>query len=437
MNEKKLTKEQKEKMKKYAVFALMGIICAGFMWFIFSPSAKEKAKKEQTAGFNADIPMPKEGNMINDKREAYEKEQVKQRQEERMRSLQDFSALLGDSSTSKKEVDLSLMNDNAASSSSKSKGEGITPIQKSVNAYKDINRSLGNFYETPKKDPEKEALKRQIEELQAKVNDSENGKNEEDRQLKIMEKSMQMAAKYMPGAVGTTEFPATSVGAAAPAKELPAAAKEKTAANPAAVPVAGVRGKTVSMLQPEMSNEAFMETFSQPRNLGFLTAATDTTAPVKNTVSACVHSDQTLMDGQYVRIRLLEPIKAGNILIPEGTLISGMSKIQGERMDIFVSTLEYAGMIIPVKLQVYDTDGQQGIFIPDLQELSAVKEIAANMGTNAGTSINLSNDAGEQFVADMGRNLIQGVSQFASKKLREIKVHLKAGYRIFLMPGKN
>jgi hypothetical protein len=58
------------------------------------------------------------------------------------------------------------------------------------------------------------------------------------------------------------------------------------------------------------------------------------------------------------------------------------------------------------------------------------------MGTSAGTSINLSNDAGEQFVADMGRNLIQGVSQFAAKKLREVKVHLKTGYRVALLCDK-
>jgi hypothetical protein len=77
---------------------------------------------------------------------------------------------------------------------------------------------------------------------------------------------------------------------------------------------------------------------------------------------------------------------------------------------------------------VYDTD---------LQELSAAKEIVANMGTSAGTSFNINSDAGEQFIADMGRNLIQGVSQFTAKKLREIKVHLKAGYRVFLLPEGN
>jgi hypothetical protein len=65
--------------------------------------------------------------------------------------------------------------------------------------------------------------------------------------------------------------------------------------------------------------------------------------------------------------------------------------------------------------------------------LNAAKEIVANTGTSAGTSINLSSDATKQFAADMGRNLLQGVSQFTAKKLREVKVHLKAGYRIYLL----
>jgi hypothetical protein len=59
------------------------------------------------------------------------------------------------------------------------------------------------------------------------------------------------------------------------------------------------------------------------------------------------------------------------------------------------------------------------------------------MGTNAGTSISLSSDAGEQFAADMGRSVVQGVSQFFSRKMREVKVNLKAGYRVFLLPEGN
>src|SRR5690606_31991801 len=85
-----LTSQQKQKMKKYAVFALMFIVFGASLWLIFAPSKDEKAKTEATTGFNADIPMPKEEGIIGDKKSAYEDEQLKQKQEEKMRSLQDF-----------------------------------------------------------------------------------------------------------------------------------------------------------------------------------------------------------------------------------------------------------------------------------------------------------------------------------------------------------
>ena len=49
-----LTSQQKQKMKKYAVFALMFIVFGASLWLIFAPSKDEKAKTEATTGFNAD-----------------------------------------------------------------------------------------------------------------------------------------------------------------------------------------------------------------------------------------------------------------------------------------------------------------------------------------------------------------------------------------------
>jgi conjugative transposon TraM protein len=433
----KLSNEQKQKMKKYAVFALMGIICAGCIWLIFAPSAEEKAKKEAQSGFNAEIPDPKNTGIVGDKATAYEQEQMKQKQVERMRSLSDFSSLLGENNP-KQTDDLALMTDEPAKT-----GGGVSstpkpaPVQNSVNAYRDMNRNLGSFYEKPREDPEKERLKEELEELKMRMDESESRKNSTENQLALMEKSFQMAAKYMPGMSG-----AQGVQPPAVATE-PANVQENTGAQgtvsgkTAVVPVGQVRAQTVSLLQAEMSGAEFIETYSQERNMGFYTATAEATGGIKNTISACIHDNQTVTDGQNVRLRLLEPMRAGNMLIPRSALLSGTAKIQGERLGITVNYMEYRGAILPVELKVYDLDGMQGIFIPNLQELNAAKEIVANMGTSAGTSINLSNDAGEQFAADMGRNLIQGVSQFTAKKLREVKVHLKAGYRVFLMPEGN
>jgi conjugative transposon TraM protein len=419
-----LSAEQKRALKKYAVFALMGIICAGCIYLIFAtPSGKAK---QAGAGFNTEIPLPKEATLIGDKRDAYEREHIKQQQSERMRSLEDFSSLFGEKAI-ETDDDLSLITDRPAPQTG---GGGQNPrrpqssIQSSAQTYREMNRMLGSFYEQPREDPQKEALQQELDELKARLNESENSKNSVDKQLEIMEKSFQMASKYMPGLSPENAIEHATDTGAAPGKTAVAS-------------VTQVREQTVSSLHAQMSGAEFVETYSQPRNMGFLTATSQTEIVKRNTILACIHANQTVMNGQSVRLRLLEPVHVGGMYISRNILLSGIAKFQGERLEITVNSLENNGAILPILLKVYDLDGQAGIFIPNLQELNAAKEIAANMGTSVGTSINLSSDAGEQFITDMGRNLIQGISQFAAKKLREVKVHLKAGYRVFLLPDES
>lgn len=428
-----LSNEQKQKMKKYAIFALMFTIFGACLWLIFAPSEDEKAKTEAMQGFNADIPMPKEEGIVGDKKSAYENEQMKQKQDEKMRSLQDFAYMLGDEKKAPAN-DLVLMTDEPKTQKSNGYSSSRpSSIQTSVSAYKDINRTLGTFYES-KEDPEKERLARELEEIKAKLVENETKKNSVDEQMALMEKSYQIAAKYMPqmqGQQGQTSF---TDGDGKPMEG--ASTNQRNASGKInVVPVSQVRKQTVTALPQEMSNTEILQAFSQPRNMGFLTVTTEKQAETKNTITACVHDNQTIINGQSVRLRLLESMKVGNMPIPRNTIITGMGKIQGERLDILINSLEYEGAIIPVNLTVYDTDGQQGIFIPNVAEVNAAKEIVANMGTSAGTSISLTSDAGQQLAADMGRSLIQGTSQYVSKKLREVKVNLKAGYKLFLLPN--
>lgn len=430
MNESKqtLTNEQKQKIKKYAVFALLFIIFGACLWLIFAPSADEKVKTEAMQGFNADIPMPKEEGIIGDKKSAYEEAQIKQRQEEKMRSLQDFASMLGDENKGKVSTNLSLVDEEPKQTTQARYGSTSRPqssIQTSAAAYRNINRSLGTFYESPKVDPEKERLAKKLEEIKAKLEENENRKNSVDDQMALMEKSYQIAAKYMPQMQGQTQ----------PMEANGQMTFKNASGKTAVVPVTQVTQRTVSALQQDMSSTDIVLGFSQPRNFGFLTATNEAKTEVKNTIEACVHDNQTIMDGQSVRLRLLEPMRAGNALIPRNTLITGMAKIQGERLEITVVSIEFAGTIIPVQLWVYDTDGQQGLFIPNTNEMNAAKEVIANMGTSAGTSISLTSNAGQQLAADLGRSVIQGTSQYVAKKLREVKVNLKAGYKVFLLPS--
>lgn len=90
-------------------------------------------------------------------------------------------------------------------------------------------------------------------------------------------------------------------------------------------------------------------------------------------------------------------------VIPKGTVLVGGTRIQGERLEIMVNAVEYKRTILPVELEVYDLDGQQGILVPGSLEYDAAREIAANMGTSMNSSINISTDAGAQIASDLGK----------------------------------
>ena len=304
-------------------------------------------------------------------------------------------------------------------------------INASASAYRDINRTLGNFYETQKEDPEKDELKQKLEELNARLQDAESApKNTMNDQIALMEKSYELAAKYLPQGQGTPPG----------GGNMTATQPVETVKNGKAImtPIGQVQERIVSGLSQPISDSAFVADYSQPRNIGFHTAVGSEAKSDKNTIKACVHGNQTIIDGQAVRLRLLEPMRAGTVVMPRNAIVTGMCKIAGERLDIAITMLEYEGTIIPVELSVYDSDGQVGIFIPGSMEMSAIKEVAANLGGNLGTTINLNQQsAGDQLLTDLGKGAIQGASQYISKKMRIVKVHLKAGYNLMLYQNKN
>ena len=404
---RELTPQQVQQRRKMIVFPLMFLAFAGCMYLIFAPSGKEDVNVESVGGFNADIPLPAEDGIIADKQKAYEQAVTSRKQQDKIQSLQDFGFTLGDD-TEEPQEEINLMPEEDPKPQ---RGGGAS----SRAAYRDINRQLSTFYETPVVDEEKEDLKRQVAELTDRLKQQQNATPTADDQMALLEKSYELAARYMNGGQ-VAQVPVTG----------------SIERKPDAVAVQAVRETTVSGLQQPMSDADFIRAYSQPRNYGFNTAVGTGYAMGKNTVAACIHQDQTLTDGQAVKLRLLEPMQAGNIVVPKNTLVAGTAKVQGERLDILVSSIEYAGNIIPVELAVFDTDGQKGLSVPSSMEQEAFNEAMANIGSGLGTSISFAQSAGQQVAMDVTRGLLQGTSGYLAKKFRTVKVKLKAGYKVML-----
>ena len=405
---RELTPQQIQQRRKMIVFPLMFLAFAGCMYLIFAPSGKEDVNVESVGGFNADIPLPAEDGIIADKQKAYEQAVTSRKQQDKIQSLQDFGFTLDDD-TEEPQEEINLLPEEDPKPQ---RGGGAS----SRAAYRDINRQLSTFYETPPVDEEKEELKRQVAELTDRLQQQQNATPTTDDQMALLEKSYELAARYMNDGRQVAQVPVTG----------------GIERKPNAVAVQAIRETTVSGLQQPMSDSDFIRAYSQPRNYGFNTAVGTGYAMGKNTVAACIHQDQTLTDGQAVKLRLLEPMQAGNIVVPKNTLVAGTAKVQGERLDILVSSIEYAGNIIPVELAVFDTDGQKGLSIPSSMEQEAFNEAMANIGSGLGTSISFAQNAGQQVAMDVTRGLLQGTSGYLAKKFRTVKVKLKAGYKVML-----
>ena len=435
-----LTEEERQRRKKFIIYPLMFLLFAGSMWLIFAPSEKEGEK--QTKGFNTEVPDPTAAELIGDKKKVYEKEMMEEKEQERSRAMQSLSSMFGEMTGGQPEqsseelalkTDLSER-DNGFGSRTAAPQDGF---HTSASAYQDINRTLGSFYEAPREDPEKEELRARLAELENRMSSEQqspaitvNG------QMALLEKSYQLAAKYMPagGGQSSSNMPLASDGETASERKAVSTSRNGKAI---AFPVRQVSGQVVSALAQPMSDSTFRSEYVKERLYAFNTAIGVSSSTEKNTISACVHNNQTVMDGQTVRFRLLEPMSVSDREIPRNALVVGTAKLQGERLSIIISSLGYRGSIIPVELSVYDTDGQAGIFIPGSMERSAAKEIVAGMGTSVGSSVNISTDAKAQLASDLGKGLIQGTSQYFTKKMRTVKVHLKAGYKVLLYQPDN
>ena len=425
-----LTVEQKLRQKKMLIYPLMFIVFGLCIWYIFSPSKSEKLSESK--GFNTTIPMPKNKDLTDDKKAAFEQAKLEENQGEQKHSLQSLASMFNDEMKSPvasgvdKESETQSSHATGNNSGNNRSREHIAKIQNSNNAYRQVNRNLGSFFESSKVNPDNKPTNRKMEELSARIQESDNRKSTIADQIELMEKSYQMAAKYIPQgqnqgqSMGGQNYQSTG-------SSLLSSKKKRQISS-----INQQIEQTVSSL-PQAVDSVEMGNNQKPHNNGFNTASGQNLQEDRNTIKACIHENCSLITGQSVRLRLQESVKVGKTVIPPNILISGVANIQGDRLDITIQSIEYRGNIIPVELTVYDTDGQEGIFIPGSLEINAFKEMAGNIGSNMGTSISLTQSAGQQVLSGLGKGVIQSGSQYMTKKVQTINVKLKAGYKVLLL----
>ena len=377
--------ERQRKQKVMLFSAVLSCLFLVVIWLIFRPAPKRMT--DGTNGINITVPDGKEQTIEGSKQKAVERVRSEETQNRQLSTLGDNTFSLLDDGL--KPAEMPPTDD---------------PVQRAEAANRAMQAQVQDFYRTPQRNAEVEALKEQVAALQTQLD----AERRQPDALELAEQQYRLAQKYLGGS-DTVE---------------PEPKKDKT---------------RKSVMRPVRASELRASTLdpsfdlSMERNLGFLTAAGSKIVQSVPTVRACVAETQVVRVGSMVRLRLLEPVRIEGIVVPRNTPLYGQATIDNARLHIVVSSIECEGHIFAVEAIAYDLDGQPGLNVPNSKERTAMKEALASIGQTAGTSINVTRSAGQQIVSDLSRGALQASSRYVAEKLKEIKVTLKTDHRLLLI----
>ncbi|WPR73321.1 conjugative transposon protein TraM [Algoriphagus sp. NG3] len=166
-----------------------------------------------------------------------------------------------------------------------------------------------------------------------------------------------------------------------------------------------------------------------PTQNGFFGLESNAPTPnVSQSIQAIIHEEQTLVSGETVKLRLTQETTIAGVIIPKDQLVYGIASLNGDRLKISIRNIRVADAIIPVDLRIHDADGMEGIRIPG----SIPQQVSTQSGSQTlqGLGFSSFDNSLEAQATSAG---IETAKSFLSKKIRQVKVNLKAGYQVWIV----
>lgn len=155
-------------------------------------------------------------------------------------------------------------------------------------------------------------------------------------------------------------------------------------------------------------------------------------------IKAIIDEDIKAVDGSRVRLRLLDDVEIGELVVSKGAyLYATMTGFGSQRVKGNVKSLMVDDELLKVDLSIYDTDGLEGLYVPS----STFRETSKDVASSAlGRNVNMNNGTGGNSFTQWGmqavQNAYQQTSNAISKSVKKNKAKLKYGTFVYLVNGK-
>lgn len=152
-----------------------------------------------------------------------------------------------------------------------------------------------------------------------------------------------------------------------------------------------------------------------------------------NFVKAVIDENVTGYLGSRIRFRLLEDVYVGKNKVSKGSILYGqISGFTLQRVNLNIVSILNNGEILPINLSVYDTDGMQGLYVPQ----SAFREMMRELGENSVQGTTMDN-SGQGFFTSLLSRAFQSTSQTIANLIRKNKAKIKYNTHIYLINEKD
>ena len=162
--------------------------------------------------------------------------------------------------------------------------------------------------------------------------------------------------------------------------------------------------------------------------------------PEPSLIKAIIDENVKVVDGSRVRLRLLDDIEINEVMVSKGTYIYAViSGLGSQRVKGTIKSIMIDDDIVKVNLSLYDTDGLEGLYVPNSSFRDTSKDVASGAMSNTSTltSNNGNNGASlTQWGTQAITNAVQKTSNAIGKAVRKKSAKLKYGTHVYLINGR-
>lgn len=171
------------------------------------------------------------------------------------------------------------------------------------------------------------------------------------------------------------------------------------------------------------AEESYFYTITAPGLQG-----TTTEEPTEVNTRATIYGSYNLKAGDKVRLRLMEPLTLPDVTIPANVVVNGIATSGGgQRLLIKVYRIEYKRSNYATDLTVFDTDGAEGLYVPQNDVNDQVSRSGTGIASGAADAL-----TGGLYGID---EIVSGMSQV--RQTSAAKIYIRDGFPVVIRLASN